>query len=291
MESHEYRFDLEAGDYAALTIEQRGIDVAAQVFDPGGKLLAEFNDESRKQGRESVEVVAGSAGAYSVRIKPVYSRLPAGRYEIQLVEIRLAAEDDRLGFESRQAGTQAQIEQDRSAYDESVRLFARALDLADRRSRPNQACIANFAYHLALLKRLKGEYAEAQRLFDRAITIDEKALGREHPETALALRGLGNLYIATADHAKAQLALEESLAILERTLGREHPNVALCLRLLGNLHAYLEDLDRARAYLERGLAIAEKTFDPDDVSLIAVVHDLGDVYRVSGEIRPGQTAA
>src|SRR5262245_50388958 len=57
-QSHSYQFSLDAGQYVKLVIEQRGIDLKAQLSGPNGKLIAEFNSESRNQGQETVEQVA-----------------------------------------------------------------------------------------------------------------------------------------------------------------------------------------------------------------------------------------
>jgi CHAT domain-containing protein len=282
-EAHEYRLSLAAGEFAGLTVEQRGIDVVIQVLDPAGKPIAEFDAESRKQGRELAGVVADPAGNYSLRIKPVYSRQAPGHYEIRLAEVRAATAADRARFASHKLAGEASARQDRGAYDEAIPLFERALESAEIASATDEAYAGELLFRIASLKRLKGDYAAAQSLFERAVAADQKALGREDPQTAVALRGWGNLFLATAEYAKAEPLLQESLEIFERTLGGQHPNIALCLRLLGNLHGYLEDLERSRTYLQRALVIAEKTFDPDDVSLIAVVHDLGDIYRMLGD--------
>ena len=279
-EAHEYTLALAEGGYSALTVEQRGIDVMVQVLDPAGKLIAEFDSESRKEGREFVGFVTDAAGSYRIRIKAVYPRQASGRYEVRLVEVRPATDLDRSTFESHKLHTEALAQQNLGKYDEAIRLSERALQLAQTPSRPDDPYVGDLLFRLAELKRVMGDYVTAERLFERAVAVDQKALGREHPQTALALRGLGSLYLAKGDYAKAEPLLQESLEISERTLGSEHPTIALCLRLLANLHGYLEDLERARTYLERALAIAEKGFEPDDVSLIAVAHDLGDIYRV-----------
>ena len=282
-EDHTFQIAVSNGEYAGVIVEQRGIDIVVQVLDPSGKLLAEFDSESRKEGREFVGLVADSGEGYRLRIKAVYPRAAPGRYEIRFAETRSASESDRSIFESHKLYTEAQAQLNLGKYDEAIRILDRAVALAEIPSAPEDAYVGELLYRIALLKRIKGDYKEAERLFERAVTVDQRVLGREHPQTADALRGWGNLYIATAEYAKAEPLLQESLEISERTLGSEHPTIALCLRLLANLHGFLEDLERARTYLERALAIAEKGLQPDDVTLIAVVHDLGDIYRVLGD--------
>jgi CHAT domain-containing protein/Tfp pilus assembly protein PilF len=278
-EAHDYRLALGAGQCAGVAVEQRGVDVVIQILDLQNTLVAEYDAESRSQGREFAVVTADTSGTYQIRIKPVYSRAAGGQYEIRLAEIRAATDDDRLAFESHRRRTEAALAQERGRYDNSIRLFENALDLAEKASMPDNGHISYLLYRIAALNRtVKGEYSIAERQFERAVALEQQTFGREHPLIALTLRGWGTLYLATGDHAKAEPLLQEALEIAEKTLGKVHPEVALCLRSLANLHGYLEDHARARTYLERALPIAEKGFDPDDVNLIAVVHDLANAY-------------
>ncbi len=63
---HAYEVALKAGEYADVIVEQRGIDVVVAVFDASGKLIAEFDADSRTDGRERAGVVAESASGYRV---------------------------------------------------------------------------------------------------------------------------------------------------------------------------------------------------------------------------------
>jgi len=87
-QSHSYQFSLDAGQYVKLVIEQRGIDVMAQLSGPNGKLITEFNSESRNQGQETVEQVAEAAGSYKLKVRPMQDVAAAGKYEIRIEEVR-----------------------------------------------------------------------------------------------------------------------------------------------------------------------------------------------------------
>src|SRR5438045_9391162 len=73
-QQHVYDIALKAGDYADVIVEQRGIDVVVSVGDSAGTLIAQFDAEGRKQGREIVGMVAQSAAAYRVSVRPRYPR-------------------------------------------------------------------------------------------------------------------------------------------------------------------------------------------------------------------------
>ena len=74
---HLYRVPMEAGGYAGLAVEQRGIDVVVQVLDPDGKSVVDFDSEITPQGKELAGLVADAAGNYRVRIKATYPKADA----------------------------------------------------------------------------------------------------------------------------------------------------------------------------------------------------------------------
>jgi hypothetical protein len=47
---HLYQLALAAGDYASVTVEQRGIDVAVRLLGADGSVVVQFQDEIRNHG-------------------------------------------------------------------------------------------------------------------------------------------------------------------------------------------------------------------------------------------------
>jgi len=281
-QEHRYRLPVAAGECATVIVEQRGIDVVAQVLDQSGKVIAEFDSESRKIGREVFKVTTESTAGYQLRIKARYAKDPAAAYQVG-VSTDPATDRDRNIFETHRLSTQAAALEDEGKYDRAIPVAENALELGQKALGPEDAFVGYLLFHLASLKRTKGDYSKAEAMFQQAITVDQKSLGREHPQTAAAMRALGRLYMDLNEYGKAERLLQEALNIIEKTLGSDHPSVALTLRLIANLHGYREDLERSAADLQRALTIAEKAFDPDDISVIAIVHDLGNVYEVMGD--------
>ena len=95
-QGHLYSLTLAAGEYAGVTVEQRGIDVVVDAGSADGKVIAEFDSESRKQGREQVGLVADSPVTYYLRIKAKYPKDPPAGYEVRVTDVRPATELDRL---------------------------------------------------------------------------------------------------------------------------------------------------------------------------------------------------
>jgi len=281
-QEHLYSLTLAAGEYAGVTVEQRGIDVVVEARSAGGKLIAEFDAESRKQGREQVGITADSPVNYQMRIKARYPKDPIGRYEIRVMEVRPATETDRALFEAHKLSTESLAAAGGGKYDDAIELAERALALGEKASGPNladnNAYVGYLLTRLASYQRSKGDYTNAERSYQRAIAVSQTALGKEDPQTALSMGGLGVVYMDRNDYADAERLMEEGLDITEGTLGREHPRVADCLLHLSQLHVQRKDMERALPELQRAVAIAEKTLAPDDFTLIALLNNLGDLY-------------
>jgi hypothetical protein len=94
-QSHSYQMTLVAGQYVKLVVEQRGIDLVVRLFGTDGKQIMEFDSERRPQGEETVEWVVEEAGSYRLDVAAKYKSAAAGRYEIQVVGLQVARENDR----------------------------------------------------------------------------------------------------------------------------------------------------------------------------------------------------
>ena len=90
-----------------LIVDQRGIDVVVQVIRPDGTVLADFNREARKDGREPAGVVADQATVYELRIKARYAKDPPGEYILCLSELHLATDAGGGDFEMHKLGVAA----------------------------------------------------------------------------------------------------------------------------------------------------------------------------------------
>ena len=96
---HIYQLTLAAGQSMEVLINQRGIDVATEVFSPDGKKLIRA-DSAGREGQERILAVAETAGIYRLATRSVEKESPDGRYEIKLVEVRAAKPEDRARAEA-----------------------------------------------------------------------------------------------------------------------------------------------------------------------------------------------
>ena len=93
-QSHSYVINLEQDQFLQLVVDQHGIDVVVRVFSPEGRRLGEFDSPNGTEGPEDVTVVAATSGLYRIEVAPLDPSPPPGRYEIKVVELRKATEEE-----------------------------------------------------------------------------------------------------------------------------------------------------------------------------------------------------
>ncbi|HEY6332633.1 MAG TPA: CHAT domain-containing tetratricopeptide repeat protein [Blastocatellia bacterium] len=289
VQTETYEMKLSSNQFAAVTVQQLGIDVVVRLFEPDGKLITEVDDESRPVGQEVLEFVSLAAGRYRIEIKPRYESLPAGRYQIRIAELRSATERDISLDQARRLHAQAKAESLAGNYDEAAHIEQKALAIRQRILGSDDLVVASSLFGLGLYNRNAGHIPEAEESYLEALAIREKALGPDHPAVSLVLNNLAYLYYYNLhDYERAQSMYERSLAIKEKALGPEHPLVAMTLNNMGLLQWKKGDYRRAETYYQRAVEIFEKNDGPDSDSVAAAAHNLGIVYKESGDYLKGE---
>jgi CHAT domain-containing protein len=169
-QSHLYRLSLDAGQFAAITVDQHGIDVVTRVEDAAGTARADFDLDTRADGREPIGVIGDPSGTVFLRVTPRFSRDPAARYEIHVDEVRAATDRDRDAFVAHQLFTQAV-----TLRDIAVAYAAKSdgRQATEYQARANQAYERNIGLSLAIgSEREKLLYADAIATWtNRAISL------------------------------------------------------------------------------------------------------------------------
>src|ERR1041385_7310252 len=96
-EIHSYELDLAVDQYAEVTVDQRGIDLAVWTYDPRGQKIAEV-DGIRAGDFESLIFVAEIAGPYRLEIRTTSPTAPIGQYDIKIKELRAATRKDKSSY-------------------------------------------------------------------------------------------------------------------------------------------------------------------------------------------------
>lgn len=282
-QSHSYQLQLDAGQYANLVVDQRGIDIVVRLLGPDGKQIAEFDSESRLHGQESVSLVAEEAGGYRLIAQPKQKGAPAGAYKIWIKDVRLATNDDRALQEAHRLYAESGRLERAFKFDEAFPLVERALEIRERVLGPDHLEVAAAVNSLAVLYWRKGDFANAERLYQRARTVYEKSLEPEHPYIASSLGGLALVYDNKGDFAKAEPLFQQALSIWEKALGPEHANVSRVLNSLARLYRDTGAYAKAERLYQRDVAAKEKALGPENPNVARALNNLADYYNNIGE--------
>jgi CHAT domain-containing protein/Flp pilus assembly protein TadD len=282
-QSHSYQMALAAGQYVKLLIDQRGIDVVVKAFGPDGKQIKEFDSEKRAQGQETVSWVTEEVGGYRLDVVAKQKGATAGRYEIQVVELRIATDNDRALHEAHELYTESVRLYNAGKYDEARPLVERVLEIRERVLGSEHSDVARTLNSLAYLYHLMGDYTRAEPFYQRALTILNKALGPGHPDVASVLNNLAILYKTRGNYAKAEPLYLRALAIWEKTLGSEHPSVGNSLNNLANLYYDIGDDAKAEPLFQRAQALWEKVLGPEHPNVAHPLNNLANLYSTRGD--------
>jgi uncharacterized protein len=93
-EQHDYALTMRAGEFAKVTVVQRGIDVVVTALAPDGSPLGEVDSPNGSHGPEPLSFAAKTTGPHVIRVRSPEPAAPAGAYDIR-VEYLLSAEQYR----------------------------------------------------------------------------------------------------------------------------------------------------------------------------------------------------
>ncbi len=282
-QKHSYQIILAEGQFASLEVEQRGIDVVVRAFAPDAKIIYEADFDINPNGREKIEMVALQSGVYRIEIEPKYPLLRAGRYEIEVVQVRAALEKDK----SLQTASKDYFESVRLSnvgkFDEALPLVENALKirLAELGEDNSETAIA--LNQLARIYTIRGNFEKAEQTNQRALSIREKIFGAEHPDVALSLHNLALLYDRKEELGKALLFHQRALKIRENVLGLEHPVVATSFINTATVYDHQGNKPKAVEMLKRALTIQENAVGIESLNGAVIINNLAKSYVDLGE--------
>jgi len=273
-----FQIDLTAGQFAKLTIEQRGVDVFIRLLGADGSIPIEVDADPRNEGEEKFEFVGSESGAYKITVAPRLKAAAPGRYELTLNELRTATDAEKQLDEARRLSTRANQLYIGNEPDKALPLAQRALDIRLKVLGPDHPDVGLTYFIIANLYSDKGEYDQAEELYNRAIAIREKALGKDHFSFAMIYNNLGILYKSRGDYVKAEDYYSRALAIREKILDPNHPLIAGGLNNLGTVAAARGDKAKAREYYDQVLQIRLKSNGPDSPETALALNNIANLY-------------
>jgi CHAT domain-containing protein/Tfp pilus assembly protein PilF len=298
-----FALELVEGEYANVAVEQRGIDFLVRLRAPDGKVLSEVDAELRLTGTETVEIVASTAGAYTIEIEGKFEGLPAGRCQIRVVEKRPASDKDRALEQARRldekrrelvatlAPVWLQDPAPAGKLKEALPLSEGCLDIYTRELGPEHYLVATAIENLASIYSAMGNTDKAEPLIKQAIALYEKIEkieGTDSPAVARSLNVLGLVLRHKGDSAGSRAALERSVHIFETALGPSGPDAAWPLMNLGSLSWANGDYSTAASFYSRAAALREAALGPDSPLTADAKANLGSMFMQMGELEKAE---
>src|SRR5262245_8006459 len=280
---HAYQVVLPAARYIKLVIEQRGIDVEAKLIGPDGKPIIKFDADFRSMGQETVSWVADEAGSYRLEVWAKYKNAAAGSYEIRMVELHIATDDNRSLYEALRLKNEFLGLLHAGKYDEARPLAERVLAIREKVLGSEHQDVADALNDLANYYSAKDESSQSEQLLQRAMKIREKVLGPDHPSIAITLNNLAILYKKKGDYDRAESHYQRALTIDEKALGPDHPHLARSLNNLANLYSDRGDYAKAESLYSRALTLWENALGPEHPDVASALNNIGNIYRIKGD--------
>ncbi|MFL6195116.1 MAG: CHAT domain-containing protein [Thermoanaerobaculia bacterium] len=273
--AHSYTISLAAGDHLLVTVDQRGIDIAIEAFDPAGASLGVIDTPTGRLGPESMLVSAPATGEHRIEVRSPSATATAGRYEIRVEALSAPRriEAERLATEAKILARQGGAEPARAALGLYGEALKRWRELGDR-TRQAEALAGSAGLHASL-----GEPRQALEDFSRAAEIWE-ALG--HPiQQANALSGMGLALKDVGEGRDALARFERALALYQA--GGDRSGEARALTNICFIHQSLGRSAEEVPCYERVLGLFRELGQTRLQALVLL--NLGGVYDRMGEPR------
>ena len=249
-EQHQYQVLARAGQYLSVSIEQQGIDLVVSLADPAARQTFEVTRLSSTLIPEPISIVAAETGVYNLTVRACSNSVPAGRYEIQLAEQRVATAQDENRIAAARAtargaqlqygvGTAAALRRALTEYETAQRAWQAAGDMT---------AVARTLGNLGATYSSLREYQNAINSY-KAEADMLHTLGATKQEAAVA-ENVGWLYYhELGDKQQALAYLERALKLYETASTRA--NAARARTIIGMVY---NDLGASADERRKGLA-------------------------------------
>jgi CHAT domain-containing protein len=271
-ESPVHVFNVPAGHYVRVVVEQRGIDVEVTLAAAGGEVLVKVDNANGTRGGEVVSLVAGAEANYRVKVTAREPKPKPGSYSIRIAERRPSTEEDlkRVGAErALAAGEALRAEGKLNSYNQALAKYAEAYQLwrglDDAAAAAALLDMGKANYFLLNMEEAVGKYTEALKLYESSrLTLDE----------AVARLYIGMAKLALGENAEAVTFYERALELF--TAEDDERYVSFALNELGRAHYLRGDVNRALEFYGRALPIRHALNDRKGESFTLV--SMGRAY-------------
>ena len=279
-QTHSYRLVLNANQYLNIAVEQKGIDAAMALFSPDGAKLVEIILPDILQGRKIIHTVIEQAGNYRLEVRSKNKTAAAGRYEVQITDLREATATDKTRLAVRKMIDEANgLQQQGTAesLNKAIEKIEEALPLI--RSIEDRAGEAEALGNLAVDYFFLAEYQKTVDITMLALAIWKETGNRRGQAIAYS-------YLYSARHAlgeweSALEALKMGLPITQ-ALGDRRGEASM-LTNLGVYYAEIGDSEKALEYFHLALPIRRETGDRRGEAI--TLGNIGTRHQLAGDLQ------
>ncbi len=172
-EIHSYTVELEKGQFLALAIEQRDVDVITKVFAPNEELVGEFDTPTSGRGTEQIRIGADATGEYRFDIYTLSERAEPGEYKLEIAAFRPLTDRDQKVLSAVKLHQEADILRSKpETRRESIPVYEKALqiwrELGETSDEGNILRAMGFAYQrMDELEKAKEHFGKALEIWDK----------------------------------------------------------------------------------------------------------------------------
>ena len=273
-EAQSYTLTLTSGQYAHITVDQRGVDVVVSIYTPDGTKVVRVDSPNGDKGIEPVFLVAEISGAYRVELLSTSPKRP-GNYELKLEELRAATEADRNRVAAQKLFTEAKAlrnERTQQSYREAIEKYDAAFVIWHKL---NDKLMEAFTLHeVGMIYGDIGLYQKAIDLHTKAAAL-YRELKLPRNEAAVTVN-IGWVFGELGD-TQNRLAMYDRAAAIYQTVGDVDP---VLISNFGSTYAKLGQYQRALDIHLRVLEMRRPLQEP--LGLGITLRNIGDCYEHLG---------
>lgn len=279
-EKRSYELALNQGQFVQAIVNQKGIDVSLSICSPGGELVADVDRQNGSWGPETISLLVGIEGVYTLHVRPLTSNAVSGRFSVELKEPRGQTPLDELRVAAEKLVTEAGRLFDKREPEflrDSIEKYEQALKLWSSLDEPYEEAVALYglgwsysdlgSYGMVKfplpLHRVRWSYESREahvnsiRCFEQAYAIMKRL--DNHYGQAITQAGVAwpNLYIG-----KNHQALENFFEALQffKSSGNKRGE-AIAVYGLGWVHAVLNEDHEALECFSQALPLRREVND------------------------------
>jgi CHAT domain-containing protein/tetratricopeptide (TPR) repeat protein len=277
-EAQVFQVMLNAGQYLQVQVDQRGIDAVLRLFAPGGRKLVEMDSLNGTQGPEIAALIAEQPGTYRIEVASSSKAVPAGRYEMKIVSLRYATEQDResVGAQSGyleggrllQKGTADTLRESIHKFEEVLPRWRVAGDLVME---------IHTLLYLGSANRRLGQFQKALEFYEDARRLAQ--VSGDKREDAAAMAYMAGVHNEAGAPLKALEYYDRVLSVW-RAAGDVY-NEAKLQNSIGLTYALEGDPREALKHYEQALAIWRQLKNRE--LLANTLNNVGGAYNAMGD--------